>query len=169
MELLLGDSACIVTAFTDDHRNAQPTRDQQRLIAEVGGVTARLNDEDAATLATVPACKHVKPNAARLQQFADRNHECGLARTAHRQIPDADHGLLQPTRREHTPVEQPVSQSSGGAINSRQGIHDGTPIRSTRAPTVLSVAPRWDSIAARAVPPSVFRWPAFSICSIMTS
>jgi len=33
------------------------------------------------------------------QQFADRNHERGLARTTDRQIPDADHGFLQPPRR----------------------------------------------------------------------
>ena len=55
MELLLGDSARIVTAFTDDNRNAQPPGDQQRLIAEVGGVAIGLNYHDAVSFAAISA------------------------------------------------------------------------------------------------------------------
>ena len=51
LEFLLGDSARVITAFTDDHRNAQPARDQQRLIAEVGGVAIGLNYQHAASFA----------------------------------------------------------------------------------------------------------------------
>ncbi len=124
----LGESARVITAFTDDHWNAQPPRDQQRLIAEIGGVAIFLNYQNAASFAAISACEHVEANAARLQQFAERNHERGFARTPHRQIPDADHRLLQPPRREHAAIVERVSQSGRGPVKSGERIHDKTPI-----------------------------------------
>ena len=164
-----GDSARLITAFTDDHRNAQPPRDQQRLIAEIGGVAIGFNDQDAASFAAVSAREHVEPNAARLQQFSERNHERSLARTTRRQISDADHGLLQPPRREHAAIEERVSQSGRGTVKSGERIHDETLINWSSAATVLSVAPRWDSSAASAFRPSVERSSPFSISSMKTS
>src|ERR1019366_8032946 len=165
----LGDSARVITAFTDDHRNAQPPRDQQRLIAEVGRVAIGLNHQDAASLAAVSAREHVEPNAARLQQFTEHNHKRGLARTTHRQIPDADHGLLQPPRRQHAAIEQRVSQRGGGTVESGERIHaepsagscpffagafkDDTLMNWSSAETVLAVAPRWDASADSALRP----------------
>src|ERR1700686_2442952 len=173
LKFLLGDSACIIPPFPDDNRNAQPARDQQRLIAEVGGVAIRLNYQNAASFAAISAREHVETNAARLQQFAERNHERGLARTTHRQIPNADHGPLQPPRRQHAAIEQGISQSGSRAVKSGERIHaepsrDSFPIRWRSAETVLAVAPRWDSSAASAFRPSVVRSASFSINSMKT-
>src|ERR1700730_19317173 len=102
LEFLLRDSARGITAFTDDNRNAKPARDQQRLIAGVGGLAIGLNDQNAASFAPISARQHIETNRARLQQFAECNHERCLARATYRQIPDADHGTLQAPRTEYT-------------------------------------------------------------------
>ena len=109
LEFLFGDSARFITAFPDNHRNAQPPRDQQGLITEVGGAAAGLNHPHAASFAAISTGKHIEANVTRLQQFAERDHERSLARTPHRQIANADHGFLEPSRRQDAAVEQSVS------------------------------------------------------------
>src|SRR5208282_475772 len=179
LEFPLSDSTRGIAAFTDDHRDAQPPRDQQRLIAEFRGVTGGFDNEDAATFAAVSAREHVEPNTAPFQQFTKRNHKRSLARAADRQISDADHRLLQSPGRQHTAIEQRVSQSGGGGVEPGERIHAepspecrpiivSVPIRWSSAEMVLPVAPRWDSNAARAFRPSVVRSPPFSISSMKT-
>jgi len=94
LEFLLGDLASLVTAFADDHGNAQPPRDQQRLIAEVGSAAIGFDYEDSASFAAVSAAEHVEANATCLQEFAERDDERGLAGTTGGQVADADYGLL---------------------------------------------------------------------------
>src|SRR5260370_36306779 len=49
MELRLGNLPCLVAAFADDDWHGKSSRDQQRLIAEIGHAPAGRNHQNAAS------------------------------------------------------------------------------------------------------------------------
>ena len=129
-------------------------------------------------LRPISAREHVEANAARFQQFSERNDEWSFARTAHRQISDADHGLRQPPRRQHAAIVERVAQRGGGAVKSGERIH-AEPSRlpiidfSRRIVQRRDGSARWRHAAIRAPPARSARaWRvrrAFSISSMKTS
>src|SRR5882672_3818941 len=170
LKLLLSESPSLIAAFADDHRHAQFPRDQQRLISEIRRTSRRINHQHAASSPSITSRKNVERNVALFQQFPERNHEGSLTRTTHREISYTDDRPLQSMRRQDAAIEERISQGNTCAVESAQRIHAGPlPISWTSASTVLTVAPRCDWSAARALRPRVSRASALSISSISTS
>src|SRR5260370_8736463 len=103
-----------------------------------------LDEQQGGGLAAVAAGEHVDADAARLQQVTECNYKRSLTRTTCRQIPDADHGLLQPPRRQHAAIEERVSQSGGGTVKPVERIH-AEPSRGSRSLACVSLS--WSSAA----------------------
>src|SRR5580765_474242 len=143
LELLLGGSASLVTIFADDHRHGELPRDQQRLVAELGGASLGINHQHTASHPAITSREDVEINLAFLQQHTERNHKWRLACSARRQVADADDRLLQLHRGEKAAVKQLIPQSDARAVESGQRIHAVLfSINCTSASTVLAVAPR---------------------------
>ena len=69
-ELLLGEFAGFITAFSYDYGDLQTARDEERFVAEVGGFAFGVDYSDAAGFAAISAAEDVEGNAARFEEFA---------------------------------------------------------------------------------------------------
>src|SRR5438132_4749763 len=64
---LLGELAGEKAVFADDNRNLQRPRDEQRLVAKIGGMAVGIDHQTAPAAAAIAAREHVEWNAAPLQ------------------------------------------------------------------------------------------------------
>src|SRR5277367_3685379 len=103
-ELCLGKEPGFIAALAHDDGNPEFARNQQGFVAEIAGGSGGIYKGDSLCFSSITAGEHVKLNAARFQEFAEKQHEWGLARSADRQVAHADDGALQAVRAENAAI-----------------------------------------------------------------
>src|SRR4029077_12867633 len=114
-----------------------------------------------------------------LQQLSQQDHKRRLARTAHRDVSDADNRSPQPPRGQQAPVIELVARSDDCSIDSGKRVHDFSAfipvtvstgaINFSRAARVFSVAPACERSVSAARWPRATRSGPFEMRSIRTS
>ena len=90
-ELLLGEDAGGVAGFSDNDRDVQTPRHQQRFVAEIARRAGGIHQGHASGLASVTAREDIEFQSARFQQLAQQQHKRRFARSADGEISDAHH------------------------------------------------------------------------------
>ena len=107
--LFLGKHACLISAFANYNGAAKPLSDQERLVSEIERCAVGGDGHCAVGFTSISAGEDIECNATLFQQFAQQDHERGFARSADRNISDADYWTEQLARFEDAAVVQAVA------------------------------------------------------------
>src|SRR5579859_704477 len=119
IELSFRQQPGLVTAGAHHYGDLQLARDQQRLVTELLGGAAGINDGNLRRLAAVTAREHVETDSAFFQQFAQCNHAWSFAAATHGNVSYADDRARQLVHLENSTVVQSVPQCHTGAEDQR--------------------------------------------------
>src|SRR3954467_4712487 len=155
-KLLLRNQSGMISALSDDHRNVERARDQQRLVAEIAHRSHRIDYMDAFTRTPVTSRQNIKADPALFQMLAKIDDERRLPCPADRYISYAYDWTVQ-LRGKPSRVVNEISRSNNRAVNKRERVHCSAPMSPIRAEAVRAVAPRCDSSTFRALSPRFCR------------
>ena len=105
-----------IPIFPHDHRNLQPSSDQQRLIPEILRGSSRIDQQNPTRPPPVAARKNVELHSTRFQQFAEKENKRRFSRASRGKIPHADHRALQSPRPQHAAIIERVAHSADAAV-----------------------------------------------------
>jgi hypothetical protein len=110
-KLLFREYSSLVAILPEYNRDLEAARDQQGFVAEFGSGAARLDLQNSARFAAVPARENVKWQVPCLEHLAQKNHKRSFARAAHREISDADDRPSQSSCGQKMPLIELIARS----------------------------------------------------------
>ena len=109
-EFSLRENASRMPPFSDNHRDIQPPRYQQRFVAKITWGSRGINQGHSFCLAPVTAREDIELDPSSLQQLAHQQNEGSLARATDREVSDADDWTPQSISTSDTAIVERISR-----------------------------------------------------------
>src|SRR6185312_323746 len=143
-KLLFRQKAGLIPVSANDHGCLQLARDQQGLIAELGGRTIRIDNSDLIGTPSIAAGKNVEGDTAFRKQLTQSNHEGRLAAATDGNVANAHHRPCQFLYLKNAAIIQSVSYCNAGGEKGGEWVHRARSCcckNGARASIVRRVAP----------------------------